>query len=181
MTRSFFTREGKSHINYTSKLGPRLLELASRLWEGGDGEEVGFLYKGEVEPREKGMYVPRLVGLPRPLVSEMCVNCLIQNVCLSKRNCKAIDPQNMHNHTPTHSFTQDMFIKHLLVAKYTGRHSEKNKRHTCCLLSYSLSITEGWYLRVLCLPMQTWKVKVSTPSLFSQKLGNSCTLPSRPP
>ncbi|MXQ86739.1 hypothetical protein E5288_WYG012932 [Bos mutus] len=36
------------------------------------------------------------------------------------RNCKAIDPQNMHNHTPTHSFTQDMFIKHLLVAKYTG-------------------------------------------------------------
>lgn len=125
----FLLEKEKSHINYTSKLGPRPLELASLLWEGGDGEEVGFLYKGGVEPREKGMYVPRLIGLPRPLFSEICMKCLIQNVCLSKRNCKVIEPQNMHNHTPAHSFTQDMFIKHLLVSKHTGRHSDgKNKK-----------------------------------------------------
>lgn len=123
----FLLEKEKSHINYTSKLGPRPLELASILREGGDGGEVGFLYKRGVEPREKGMYVPRLVGLPIPLVSEMCMSCLIQNVCLSKTDCKAIEPQNMHNATHTHSFSQDTFIKHLLVAKHTGRHSGGKK------------------------------------------------------
>lgn len=125
-------------------MGPRPLELASILWGAGEMEErlVASTRRG-VEPREKGMYVPRLVGLPRPLVSEMCMSCLIQNVCLSKRDCKAIEPQNLHNETHTNSFSQDMFIKHLLVAKHTGRHSGgKNKRSILAAFLAILSVLQ---------------------------------------
>lgn len=123
----FLLEEEKSHINYTSKLGPRPLELASLLCEGGEGEEVGFLCEKGAEPGDRRECVE--FGL-RPSISDVCMRCVwgsLQNVCLSKTDCKETEPRNLHDHVHAHSFIQHPFIKHLLSNTELGTEKGKTK------------------------------------------------------
>lgn len=150
----FLLEEEKSHINYTSKLGPRLLELPSLFCDGGR--------KGSWFPRQA---MSEWVGLKDAVGTEVdFFGCLEDTDTLScswyLRECPFIQdglqrtkPRTVNRHPHMWPFMNQL----------STEHTEKCNH---CSLSNSHSVTRGLVWRPGCLSYPGFMNKINTLSLL---------------